>query len=177
MPKLTQFCAKISTELRVEHHSMKPLQLTRKHILDALEIKQHLFRQWMECLEPYRSQESQMRVPREFSRADLIFFSIIKSLRVDFHFSLESIKPFSENLARCLASPIPATGSRSLFINLKTGEVSLYQQDFVETGLTVELESHITLCNTFLGLIETDSQTHLPFGLFEIHSRHGNRKA
>lgn len=146
---------------------MKHIVLTRRHILDALEVKPHVFRKWTERLEPYRSQPTKVRVSREFNRRDLLFFCVIKSLITDFEMSIDVIGRFSGSLAECLAKPTSAVSPGCLFIQAGSSVVAPLRTQASESGTVIELTRHIHTCNAFFDTDETE-QASLPFGLTDM---------
>jgi hypothetical protein len=147
---------------------MSHIVLTRRHIMDALEVKPHVFREWAENLEPYRSQPTQERVPRKFGRRDLLFFCIVKWLIAEFQLPINVIARFSGNLAECLAKPMSTTTPGCLFVNVSSGTVSPIRILTAESGIVIELAPHIRSCNAFFDTSEDTEQTSLPFGLTDI---------
>ena len=147
---------------------MKHIVLTRKHILAALDVKPHVFRQWTEKLDPYRSQESKIRIFRKFDKRDLLFFSVARSLLIYFKIPIEVIGTFSGNLAASLAKPMSAVSPRSIFVNIKSCDVSSYRLLTSESGIVMELEPHFRLCDAFFDCDGEDKQTLLPFGLVDL---------
>lgn len=147
---------------------MKHIVLTRKDILDALDVKAHVFRQLVEKLAPYRNQESTIRISRKFNKRDLLFFSVVKFLLFEFCLPTETIGIFSEQLHMCLSRPLSATSPGSIFINMKTGEVVPYRSMASDSGIVVELEPHVRRCNAFFETEDIENQPSLPFNLVDV---------
>jgi len=148
---------------------MKHFILTRRHILDALEVKPHVFRQWTRDLEPYRDQATKVRVSRKFNRQDLLFFCIIKSLIADFGMPTAVIARFSGNLKKCLGKPMLAISPACLFIHIPSGKVAPVRAFELESGIVIDLAPHVSRCNTFFeNTGEEAEQASLPFGLTDM---------
>ncbi|MCL4470095.1 MAG: hypothetical protein M1547_02935 [Gammaproteobacteria bacterium] len=152
---------------------MPSITFTRKHILEALAIKGHVHRKWLEVLPPYAYENTRERQGRRYNGRDLIFFLIVQFLIEHYGMSLDIIARFSQNLARFLDKPLSMSATGYLVINIDMGEIKVAQ-----TGLTVEpsiimpLETPLKRYRAYLGHdIDEPKQSTLPFAFKMLNNR------
>ena len=73
-----------------------PITFTRKHMLEALDIKEHVLRKWLEMLPPYSLEDTRERQGRRYTGRDLLFFLIVQFLIEKFGISPESISRYAK---------------------------------------------------------------------------------
>lgn len=154
---------------------MPSITFTRKHMLEALAIKEHVHRKWLEMLPPYAYENTRERQGRRYNSRDLLFFLIVQFLIERYGMSLDVIAGFSQNLAMFLDKPILMSATGHLVINIDTGEVKAVQAELVvEPSVIMPLQTPFARYRTYLGHdINEPQQTALPFA-FEMLS---NRKS
>lgn len=132
-------------------------------MLDALGIKLHVFRKWVENLDPYASQEVISRGKRIFGRQDLMFFSIVFSLINDFGMRMDMIAKFSKTLHELLDSQLPFLTPGSVFFDIETYSVSPIRTIIQGSGFIVDLSPHIQRCASYFNNAQPRGNLVLPF--------------
>jgi len=152
---------------------MARITFTRKHMLEALAIKAHVLRKWLEVLPPYAYENTCERQGRRYNGRDLYFFLIVQFLIERYGMGLDVIARFSQNLARFLDKHISMSAAGYLVINIDMGEIKI-----ADTGLTVEpsvimpLETPMTRYRAYLGYDNDEpKQSTLPFAFEMLNNR------
>lgn len=155
---------------------MPSITFTRKHILEALAIKGHVHRKWLEVLPPYAFENTRERQGRRYNGRDLLFFLIVQFLIENYGMSLDVIARFSQNMAKFLDRPISMSFTGYLVINIDTGEIKVAQAGLmVEPSVIMPLETPLKRYRVYLGHdIDEPKQSVLPFA-FEMLNN--NRKS
>ena len=144
---------------------MTSISFTRKNMLEALGIKEHVHRKWLEILPPYAYEDTRERQGRRYTSRDLLFFLIVQFLIEKYGISLEAIAQFSENLSTFLGKPISMSSSGYLVINIETGDIKLAQGSVTfEPSVLMPLNESLKRYKAYLGHdIDEPQQSALPF--------------
>lgn len=151
---------------------MPCITFTRKHMLEALAIKEHVFRKWLDMLPPYTYENTCERHGRRYNGKDLLFFLIVQFLIENYGMTLEIIASFSQSLSEFLGKPISISATRYLVISINTGEIKMAQSGMkIEPCIIMPLETPLQRYKAYLGQdIDKPQQSALPF-VFEILSK------
>lgn len=136
------------------------ITLKTKDICDALNIRRHQMRSWVEQLAPYSHRKKRERSACKYDSADLLFFAVVNDITDKFHLPLNFIATFSESLHICLREPRDSTVNAYLFINGKSC-TRITLDSVSEEGILVDLQPALLLVNQFFGLSTPPDQLQL----------------
>jgi len=152
---------------------MASITFTRKNMLEALTIKEHILRKWVEVLPPYSQENIEERCSRKYTSRDLLFFLIVKDLIEIYGMNLTTIAKFSQNLANHLFKPLSVSSPSYLRINILTTEVSTAIGVVTnEPMILLSLDEPLRNYRSYLGHpLDEPQQSSLAFGLEMLSAR------
>lgn len=144
------------------------LYITAKSIREALDVKPHQLRRWLEALPPYVNQHTEERSARRFTAGDLIFLALVQELETRYGLTLSAISRFSRSLYTVVHGP--KRYQRFIFLELENNACHpIEEMPPASAGFVLDLEpAHIRVANVFS--IPT-SQSELFLGLTEVRSQ------
>ena len=142
-------------------------------MLEALIIKEHILRKWVEVLPPYSQENIEERCSRKYTSRDLLFFLIVKDLIEIYGMNLTTIAKFSQNLANHLFKPLSVSSPSYLRINILTTEVSTAIGVVTnEPMILLSLDEPLRNYRSYLGHpLDEPQQSSLAFGLEMLSAR------
>ena len=152
---------------------MASITFTRKNMLEALAVKEHILRKWVDVLPPYAQENTEERHSRKYTGSDLLFFLIVKDLIETYGMNLNTIAKFSQNLTNFLLKPLSVSSPGCLRINLLTTEVSIaLGSTAIGPIVLLSLDEPLKNYRLYLGYpIDEPQQTSLAFGLEMLGGR------
>lgn len=91
-------------------------ELQRLEVLEALGIRAHVLRQWVEAFDPMKSRPTEAREASAYSVVDLLFLAVIKEL-MGTGLSKRAVRSFSADLHRLLHRPLAGRDDDTLMLS------------------------------------------------------------